>query len=131
MFLSRISTNYQSSISSVPSVLRYVIWCCLFFVGLGFLFLGMNKNSFFSVPVEVFSIILAATLVASSYILQLKNIWFKFGIWMALLGSTVSVVWLVMLYVAHPFGNEITFILYGLISYFFFWIFFKRRKTND
>jgi hypothetical protein len=130
MSLSRISTNYQSSISSVPSVLRYVIWCCLFFVSLGLFFLGMNKNSFISVPVEVFSIIMAATLVASSYILQLKNIWFKFGIWMALLGSTVSVVWLVMLYVAHPFGTEITVILYGLISYFIFWLFIRKKDNK-
>lgn len=130
MYLSRISSDYQSCIGNIPALSRYIIWFLLFLVCLALFFFDLNRNSLFSIPIEVFSIILASTLVASSYILRLQNIWFKFLIWMAALGSTAPVVWLVMLYVAHPLGTEITIILYGLISSFLFWLFIQRKKAK-
>lgn len=128
MSLSSTSSSYQSCISNIPALSRYVIWALLFVVSLALFFFDLNRNSLFSIPIEVFSIILAATLVASSYILRLHNIWFKFMVWMAALGSTAPVAWLIMLYAAHPFGTETTIILYGLISSFLFWLFILRKK---
>jgi hypothetical protein len=108
--------------------IRYAIWGIIFALCAILFCLDLNKNRYFSIPVEVFPISLASLLVVSAYLLCLENKRFKFFLWLGALASTLAFVWFILLYVAYPFGNEVTVLLYSLISYLIFWLFIKKEN---
>ncbi len=111
-------------------IIRYATWGILLALCAALFCFDLNRNRYFSIPVEVFPIGLASLLVMAAYLLRLKNKRFKVFLWLGALASTVPVVWFVLLYVAYPFGNEITIILYLLISYFVYWFFLKKENRS-
>ena len=107
------------------AALKYLFWlglliCCIFLF-----FAGGNRNSLFSIPIEVFPIPLAVSLVITAYLLRLKNKFFRFLLWVGLLASTASVVWFILLHIANPYGTEVTIAMYSIAILIIAWLQFR------
>lgn len=112
------------------TVLKYILWLSLL-IGCAFLFFsGANNNAFFSIPIEVFPIPLAVSLVLAAYLLNLKSKVFRFLLWAGLLASTASIVWFILLYIANPYGTEATLTLYSIAITIMAWLQLKNYRTN-
>jgi hypothetical protein len=115
--------------SNRPANLKYLVWfglltCCVFLF-----FAEANRNSLFSIPIEVFPILLAALLVAAAYILKLNNKIFKFFLWLGLLASTASIAWFILLQMVYPYGTEVTITLYSIAALITAWLQFKKSRA--
>lgn len=106
--------------------IRYASWGVLLTLCIAMFWNGFNINRYFSIPIEVFAIVLASLLVVSAYLLQLKNKYFMVFLWLGVLASTISFVWFVLIHIAHPFGTETTAMLYALSGLFVCWLYFKK-----
>jgi hypothetical protein len=115
--------------SNHPTTLKYLSWfglliCCVL------LFLAeANRNPLFSIPIEVFPIPLAASLVAAAYLLKLRNKLFRFFLWVGLLASTASIVWFILLQLVYPYGTEATITLYSTAISIAAWLQFKTLRA--
>lgn len=106
---------------------RYASWLLLLVISIATLFIELNRNSYFSIPIEVFVIALALILVAAAYLLKLKNKYFLALLWLMTLASTIAVVWFILLLIAYPFGTEATIILYIIAGLFIGWKYLRKN----
>ncbi len=107
-------------------IIRYAFWALLLVLSVALFFGGFNKNRYFSMPIEVFAIVMGALLVIAAYLLKLKNRYFLGLLWLAALGSTIAVTWFFFLFIAHPFGTEATAIVYVIAGLFIGWKYLKK-----
>lgn len=102
---------------TLPLVIRYSIWS--FILALCFYAFHAGSNS---TPIEAFSIVLAGLLLMSAYLLQLTNKYFMLILWIGFILSTSAITWLILLYIARPYGTESTVFLYvTLITAVLWW----------
>jgi hypothetical protein len=121
--------NVRNRMSNKSAAPKYLFWfglliCCVFLF-----FTGANRNTFFSIPIEVFPIPLAASLVLTAYVLKLRNIFFRFLLWVGLLASTASVVWFILLHIANPYGTEATIAMYSTAISIIAWLQFRNYRA--
>jgi len=105
-----------------PATLKYLFWFGLLTCCVLLFFAEANRNPLFSIPIEVFPIPLAASLVLAAYLLRLRNKLFRFFLWIGLLASTISVVWFILLQMVYPYGTEATIILYSIAAFITAWV---------
>ncbi|XLX39078.1 hypothetical protein ACK25U_15065 [Ectopseudomonas mendocina] len=108
--------------SNRPATLKYLFWFGLLILCIFLFFAEANRNPLFSMPIEVFPIPLAASLVAAAYLLKLRNKIFRLFLWIGLLASTVSVAWFILLQMVYPYGTEATIILYSIAALIIAWV---------
>ncbi len=98
--------------SNKLATLKYLLWLSLLIYCFFLFFSGANRNIPVSIPIEIFPIPLTASLLLAAYLLKLKNKLFRFLLWTGLLASTASVAWFILIYIAAPYGTEVTIIIY-------------------
>ena len=108
---------------------KYLFWFGLLVFCVFLFFSGANRNTFFSIPIEVFPIPLATSLVIAAYALKLRNKFFRFLLWVGLLASTASVVWFVLLHIANPYGTEVTIAMYSTAILIIAWLHFRNYQA--
>ena len=111
------------------ATIKYLFWLGLLICCFVLFFAGANRNSFFSIPIEVFPIPLAVSLVITAYLLNLKNNLFRFLLWVGLLASTTSVVWFILLYIANPYGTKVTIAMYSIAILIVAWLQFRKHRA--
>jgi uncharacterized membrane protein YdjX (TVP38/TMEM64 family) len=100
-----------------PLTVRWVAWLSLLAVCV-YAFYSEATNS---MPIEVFSIVLAGFLVLAAYLLQLKNKYFLLAVWIGFIVSTISISWFLLLNIAAPFGTETTAAIYTILIFLTCW----------